>query len=231
MGLFDDGEAVQERLNALIKIGEVTSVDCAAMMCRVTFDDDDGITSYDLPVLQPNTLRNKDYACPDIGEDVLCVFLPSGVEEGFVIGSFYAGDVTPPESDGNKRTVIFADGTRLSYDRAAHKLMADVKGDIEAIVSGNVTATIQGKADVTAQGAISVTSSERVVITAPQIVLNGAISSYSATGGAGTMKVTGTMDITGDIKGNSDIVASGVSLRNHTHGGVETGGGSTSSPN
>lgn len=210
-------ENMEERITSIIRVGEVTSIDPARGTCRVTFDDEDGLTSYDLPVIQRNTLRNSDYHMPDIGEDVLCVFLASGTEEGFVLGSWYAGEVTPPEFSGDKRTVRFADGTVLSYDRAAHKLTADVKGDIEATVSGNVTATIQGKADVTAQGAISVESSEKVIITAPQIVLNGAISSYSKTGGAGTMKVTGTMDITGNITGDSDIIASGVSLKSHTH--------------
>lgn len=223
MGLFNSSDTEQEKRLSMLRIGEVTSTDPASCTCRVTFDDDDGLTSFDLPVIQRNTLKNSDYHMPDIGEDVLCVFLASGTEEGFILGSWYAGEVTPPESSGDKRTVRFADGTVLSYDRAAHKLTADVKGDIEV--------TLTGKADVTAQGAISVESSEKVVITAPKIVLNGAISSYSKTGGSGTMKVTGTMDITGNITGDSDIIASGVSLTKHTHGGVEPGGSSTSSPN
>ena len=37
--------------------------------------------------------------------------------------------------------------------------------------------------------------------------------------------------ITGDVKVDGDVVASGVSLVNHTHGGVESGGSSTSKPN
>lgn len=231
MSFFNDSDAIHEKMKSIVRVGEVTSVDYSKLTARVTFDDEDEMTSYDLPILQRNTLKNHDYCGIDVGCDVLCIFLPSGTEEGFILGSFYAGEVTPPENSKDKRTILFADGTRLSYDRAAHKLTADVKGDIEATVSGDISATIQGKANVTAQGAISVESSEKVVITAPQIILNGAISSYSKTGGSGTMKITGTMDISGNIKGDSDIIASGVSLKSHTHGGVEPGGGSTSSPN
>ena len=227
MSFFNNPDDSQEKLKSIVRVGEVTSIDTANCTCRVTFDDEDGMTSFDLPVIQRNTLKNSDYQLPDIGEDVLCIFLASGTEEGFVLGSWYAGEVTPPENSKDKRTILFADGTRLSYDRAAHKLTADVKGDIEATVSGNVSATIQGKANVTAKGAISVESSEKVVITAPQIILNGAISSYSKTGGAGTMKITGTMDITGNIKGDADIIASGISLKSHTHTCPD---GSTSSP-
>ncbi len=66
----------------------------------MTFDDDDSVTSYWLPVLQPNTIDNHDYRLPDIGEDVLCVFLSK--EDGYIVGSFYAG-VAPPENDRDKK--------------------------------------------------------------------------------------------------------------------------------
>ncbi len=88
---------------------------------------------------------------------------------------------------------------------------------------------MKGRAEVTASGAVSVTSDEKVVITAPQIILNGAISSYSQTGGSGTMNVNGRMDITGNITGQADITASGVSLKSHTHPGDS--GGTTGTPN
>ena len=70
---------------------------------------------------------------------------------------------------------------------------------------------------------------EKVVITAPQIILNGAMSSYSRTGGSGTMNVNGTMGITGNITGQADITASGVSLKFQTHTGDS--GGTTGMPN
>lgn len=41
----------------------------------------------------------------------------------------------------------------------------------------------------------------------------------------GNVNVTGHMTVTGDVNG------SGVSLKTHTHGGVQSGGGSTASPN
>ena len=56
-------------LLSLIRIGEVVSIDAANATARVTFDDD-GVTSYNLRVVQPNTLANKDYYMPDIGEAV-----------------------------------------------------------------------------------------------------------------------------------------------------------------
>lgn len=199
----------RQGLEALIRVGEVTSVDPAKLTARVTFDDDDGMTSFDLPILQRNTLKNHDHACVDVGEDVLCLFLPSGVEEGFVVGSFYAGEIVPEQSSQDVREVKFEDGTVLRYDRAAHKLEGDIKGDVSIKLSG--------KAEVTAQGAVSVTSSAKITLTAPAIELNGAITTNSQSGGSGTMKVNGQMEISGNITGKSDITASGVSLKSHVH--------------
>lgn len=48
-----------------------------------------------------------------------------------------------------------------------------------------------------------------------------------------TMTIGGTLTIhagTLDIQGGGDVVASGISLKGHTHGGVESGGGSTGTP-
>lgn len=205
---------------SLIRIGEVTSIDPSRLTARVTFDDDDGVTSFDLPILQRNTLKNRDYSTVDVGEDVVCVFLPSGVEEGFIIGTLYAGEIVPPQSSQDVRMVEFEDGTVLKYDRSSHKLSADIKGDADV--------KLTGKAEVTAAGSVSVTSSEKIVLTAPSIVLNGAITSYSMTGGSGTMKVNGTMDVTGDVTGRSDVTASGISLKSHTHTCPD---GETSGPN
>ena len=154
----NDRESAEIPVARLIRVGEVTTVDPAKLTCRVTFDDDAGYTSAELPVLQPNTFKNKDYALPDIGEDVLCLFLPGGVERGFVLGSFYAGNVTPPASSQDVREVKFSDGTVVKYDRSAHKLTADVKGDV------SVKAT--GKIDVEAGGAVSIDSDSSVTISA-----------------------------------------------------------------
>lgn len=171
---------------SLIRIGEVVSIDPANATARVTFDDD-GVTSYNLRVVQPNTLANKDYHMPDIGEDALCLFLPSGVEEGFILGSFYAGSVRSPTSDPNKRVVKFSDGTTLEYDRATHKLTADVKGeadltatesvtvasqqDITLAATGNLTLAASGSLNISAQGDATCTGGGSFSINADAIYL------------------------------------------------------------
>lgn len=49
--------------------------------------------------------------------------------------------------------------------------------------------------------------------------------------GGGTLRILGRLFIDGDIEVTGDVVASGISLVHHRHGGVIPGGGSTGEPN
>lgn len=172
MGLFDN-EDIQEIISKLIRIGEVSSVNAAAGTARVVFDDENSLVSNDLQVLQKNTINNKDYYMPDVGEDVICLFLPNGIEEGFILGSVYAGEITPPESSCNKRTVVFSDDTKISYDRETHILSVNI---------GGTSITADGSS-VNVKGATSAT------IEAGAIELKGNVT------------VTGTLTASGDVVG------------------------------
>ena len=116
---------------------------------------------------------------PDIGEDVLCVFLPNGTVEGFIIGSFYAGEIKPPEKTGDKRTVVFSDGARFSYDRKTHQF------DVE-IEQTKITATAAG-----------------VKISAPAITFDGNVrvnGTLTATGDV----VGGNVSLRSHVHGNGN---------------------------
>lgn len=216
MPLFNN-ENIQEALSRLIKIGEVSSVDYAAGTARVAFDDDDSLVSFDLQVLHNNTIANKDYAMPDVGEDVICLFLPSGTE-GFILGSVYAGEITPPETSGAKRTVEFSDGTRISYDRETNQLDVQISGTtisankesvkVNTPVSVDITGAQTVKVDT--QGAVLITGAGSAKITSPTITLEGNVI------------------INGAVTVSGDVVSGGKSYLSHTHTGNE--GKPTSAP-
>ncbi len=194
MTLFKD-ENLKQTLSKLIRIGEVSSVDYAKGTARVAFDDYDRVISYDLPVLQPNTFNNKDYRMPDIGEDVLCIFLPNGTVEGFIVGSFYAGEVTPPESSGDFRTVKFSDGTIIKYDRAKHELTAQIEQTKIVANRENVLVNVPKEIIVTTAGKVTVNTKTAVINADTAYTL----TSNSATIAAANITLNGNVTVSGNI--------------------------------
>lgn len=196
--LFQNDETM-EFLKSIIRIGEVSSVDAAKGTARVVFDDFDSVVSYDLQVICRNTIANRDYAMPDVGEDVICIFLPTGTEAGFILGSVYAGEITPPENTINRRCVEFSDGTKIMYDRSAHELTA-------AIGDTRITANRSG-VDVQSTGTVHVKVGE-----------TEATISNSGVSIKGDLTVTGKVTASGNLTSTGgDVLAGLISLASHMH--------------
>lgn len=222
---------------SLIKIGEVSSIDPAKCTARVVFDDEDSIVSYDLPVLQRNTLKNRDFAMPDIGEDAIVLFFGEGQEDGVIIGSIYAGEVTPPESTEDRRTVVFDDDTRVCYDRQEHKLTVTIEGTEIVFNRQDGTITVPNAVTINCTTA-TVKASSSVTLDTPKTDITGVLNvaglitgkgGLAVSGGGGAaVTVSGNMNLEGQIDASSDVVAGGISLMNHKH--QEQGDGSPTSP-
>ncbi|KUO72717.1 MAG: baseplate assembly protein [Desulfosporosinus sp. BRH_c37] len=140
-------------LKNLIRIGRVTKYhpDPKKHLVRVLFEDKTATESFWLPIIVMNTLQNKDYWMPDKGELVVCLFLPSGNAQGFILGSIYQEkDASPVSTDArrNVRYVEFGDGTFIEYNRETHTLTIDASGPINIVALGNVNVT----GDVIADG-------------------------------------------------------------------------------
>lgn len=230
MSLFTHEEALG-RLNDLIKVGEVSSIDPARGTARVVFDDEDGTVSYDLPILQRNTYKTKDFHSVSVGEDVLCVFLPTGPEEGFILGSFYADEIAPPETVKDRRTTVFEDGTVIRYDMATHTATIWIEGTQIIADRHNVTVTAPSAVTVNCTNAI-VKASAGVTIDTPKTDVTGALTVTGPITGKGGMSISGgsggaAATITGTVKATGDVVAGSISLQGHTH--KEQGDGNSTS--
>ncbi len=122
-----------------LRVGIVSSVNLNNCTARVSFPDRANVVSNELPILVRGSLQNKDYWLPHPGEQVVCIFLPTGNAQGFVIGSIYSKKDAPPVANANKRHITFSDGTSVEYDSSTHTLTIDAKGIVKVI--GNVTVT------------------------------------------------------------------------------------------
>lgn len=111
-----------------IRVGKVAQLDADGCKVRVTFPDRENVLSHWLRVMVHNTKENKDYWMPDLDEDVICVFLSTGMETGFVLGSYYPEPVARPAGTEDVRCVEFADGGRMEYDRKKKRWLFKTDG-------------------------------------------------------------------------------------------------------
>ena len=185
-------------LKNLIRVGIVSSTNPEKCTARVAFEDKSSMVSFDLPILVRGSLQTKDYWMPDPGEQVLCLFLPSGNAQGFIVGSPYSQKDKPPVSDGNKRHIKFSDGTTIEYNQATHTSIIDAVGPviikgatsiaINAAESVNITtlgnAQVQGQnINVTADNILNISAPKGITISATDITGTGVqIAGKSASG-------------------------------------------------
>ena len=133
------------------------------------------------------------------------------------------GAQTPPVSSGDKFHRTFSDGTTLEYDRAAHKLRASVRGDVEASVTGNVEVTLQGNGKVTAGGALELTSAAKIGLNTPALSMGGSGGGGTEAATQGNIRHRGTITVTG-----GDVTVNGISFLGHVHDCPH--GGTTGAP-
>ncbi len=130
-------------IKTLARIGIVSSVNASNCTARVTFPDKDNLVSAELPIITRGSQNDKDYWLPDINEQVLCLFLPNasgnGVNNGFILGTFYSNADTPAESATGINSMHFADGSIVKHDRSTGNITIKATGNIDIIAGGTVT--------------------------------------------------------------------------------------------
>lgn len=110
-------------------------------------------------------------------------------------------------------------GTYIKYDKNANMIM---------IVKNNLTINITKDNDITIGGNYNLNISGQGTITASQLVIDANVvinGTITANNGGGSVTMSG-----GALTTSGDVVAGGISLKTHTHGGVTRGGGSTDAP-
>lgn len=202
-------QQIADRMAQMIRVGFVSARQPERMRVRVELRDtvNAGLVTDWLPVLCPRASRDMVHDLPDVGDQVLCLFLSYGLEQGFVLGAMY-GRQSPPVTSGDKWHRTFSDGTTLEYDRASHTLSGKIQGHMNLSCTGNMT------------------------LEAPLVYVRGTLVNTAKDGSAGKSVFSGGMTVTdGGINVlGADVVASGVSLVSHLTTGVQPGSGQSSNP-
>lgn len=136
---LDDAVGTLAEAGVTLKFGFVSAQDVAFGRVRVRLPDFDDVETAWLAVLHAKTHQDKHWCLPDVGEQVACLLDARG-EAGVVLGAFFgARDVPPSGSTADTHVAVFADGTRLAYDRAAHALNVQCVGTLTVVCAGAVT--------------------------------------------------------------------------------------------
>lgn len=158
------------------------------------------LTSDWIPWLVPRTGNTIEWSAPSAGEQGI-VLCPDGDTTGAVfLRGVYSDALPAPADDAHWHLVRFPDGTEIRYDDAAHALDA-------TLIDG-------GTATLTASGGVTVNASDGVTVNA-------------ASGG---VTVNGDVQVNGTLTASEDCIGGGISLKNHTHGEVESGSSDTGAP-
>lgn len=167
---------LSRRLANVVRLGTVHSADYQSARVRVQYDEtDEGepvITAW-LPWVTTRAGNDRSWWAPEVGEQVV-VLSPGGeLVNGVVMPAIYQQDHTAPESDPNKHVTVYEDGTRIEYDREAHRLAVKVVGDMALDVDGDVSAAVGGDFAADVGGDAAVKANGDVLVDGSSVVLNG----------------------------------------------------------
>ncbi|AWM87372.1 phage baseplate assembly protein V [Microvirga sp. 17 mud 1-3] len=207
------GTDTDRRLGNVISIGRIKAVDPAKGLAQVDMDGPD--TDW-IPWATARAGGDRTYWCPEVGEQVV-VAAPSGeLGNAVIIGCLFQDAHPEPADSADTHRTVYADGTVVEYDRAAHAMKIDVSASSGTVTVICKTATVQ--------------ASESVTIDTPETTCTGNLTvakSLTMGGGGGSVNITGPVAINGPtLTHNGKEVGS-----THTHSGVQSGGSSTGAPN
>ncbi len=147
---------LERRMNNMIRICTVEAVQGDRAVVR----DGSGLKTGFLPWVTRRAGKDREWWAPEPDEQVVLLCPHGEPALGVILPSIYRDMFAAPASVRTVHRTIYDDGAVIEYDRAAHRLKADIPGTIEATAQ-NVIVTaavrVNGPLHVT-QGITSDTS-------------------------------------------------------------------------
>lgn len=198
---------LSRRLENIIRLGTIHSVDHAAVRVRVQTGH--LITQW-LPWLENRAGETTTWNPPTLGEQCI-LFSPSGEPENAIaLMGLNSDAIQPPSHSADNHVIKFPDGATFSYNHAT--------GHLE--ITGIKTAEIVASESITHRTPFTHITGK---CTIDDLLTYG--NGLAGTGGTNNNIVTGNFThSTGNLSSNGKV------LHTHTHSGVQTGGGTTGSP-
>lgn len=207
---------LQRLLHNVVRVGTIESVDHGGpgspAMVRVAIGN---LTTDWRPYHECRAGGTTTWNPPTVGEQAT-VLSPSGdLAAAVVLVGLNSSGAQAPSNDPNKTVTRYPDGALVEYDHGAHALVATLPGGGTAklVVPGSVTIDTP-----------QVTMTGHCLVKGSLVYQGGMLGSGVAEGAQSSAEITGLLHV------SEDVVAAGVSLVGHAHGGVQPGSGNSAGP-
>lgn len=162
-------------------------IDKTGIHVRVTHPEKSGVVSGFMPVVQMDTVGMQSANLPRMGSQALVLYDPTGVEQGWILGSTYTTKDPPPQlaqDNPDSHLVLFDDGSYFLLNPDTKKWTINTQGEcdvtttgpIKIISTGNVEVTTQADLKATVTGNMTATVTGNATIQAQQITLQAPIT-------------------------------------------------------
>lgn len=202
------------RIEQVLRWGTIAQVDHAQALVRVQSGE---LLSTWVKWVEARAGTTRTWSPPTVGEQCLLLSPGGDTAASVALVGVYGNDHPAPASDGAVHVTLYADGAFISYNQETHALLATLPDDSSATLNAtnvtvNATAVAVNATSVDVTTSAATVQADSVTVTAPSI------------------GITGDITLDGSIQASGDVVASGISLVGHIHGGVATGFGKTGEP-
>lgn len=207
---------LQRLLHNLVRVGVIQSVDHGGpdkpAMVRVAIGE---LTTDWRPYHECRAGGTTTWNPPTVGEQAT-VLSPSGdLAAAVVLVGLNSSGAQAPSNDPNKTITRYPDGALVEYDHGAHTLAATLPG------GGTATLVVPGSVTIDTP---QVTMTGHCLVKGSLVYQGGMLGSGVAEGAKSSAEITGLLRV------SQDVVAAGVSLVRHPHGGVQPGSGNSGGP-
>jgi phage baseplate assembly protein V len=147
---------ISKRISNIIRIGTISNLDFNSAIARVKIGD---LETNWLPWINSNSGTNNSWNPPEIGEQVV-ILSPSGeLNQAVILPSLYKNNAS--ENSSTIKSMIFADGSKVSFNLESGNLDLDIKGNATIKVAGNAqieasNITLKGNVDLGGSGGNSI---------------------------------------------------------------------------
>ncbi|MFI8418508.1 phage baseplate assembly protein V [Serratia sp. NPDC078593] len=203
---------IQRLVRNLIRIGTVSEIDLERGRCRVATGGN--ITDW-LNWLTSRAGRSRSWWAPSLGEQVLVLSLGGELDTAFVLPGVFSNDYPAPSHSADAVHIAFPDGAVIEYEPA--------QGALKAVGIKSATVEAGDSVTVTADNIICRASS-KITLDAPEVECTQQLTT-------GSLILRQGGSLRGDLSHTGgSLTSNGIVVHNHTHGGVQNGGGQTGKP-